>query len=142
MKKLLIAALFSIFITCCYGQDVKVNINNNDATATDDCAYRINGICSSEDIGGVDLEFVQIRRNDADEKSSEYSKFDAYANLTNYNSSPVSVIFKVKGLYSDDKEKTFTMVLGVNGVKSVLLYECHKATWVTLEGMIVRKLAQ
>lgn len=145
MKKLLIAALFGIFVTCCYGQDVKVNINNNDATATDDCAYRINGICSSEDIGGVDLEFVQERRSDCVEVYSNRnsSHHDAYANLTNYNSFPVTVIFKVKDIYvQNGTEKTFTVVLGVDGVKKVPIFERRMASEVTLEGMIVRKLAQ
>lgn len=133
MKKLFIAALFGIFVTCCYGQDVKVNINNNDVTTKDDCAFRINGICSSEDIGGVDLEFVT--------ETLQYCS-NIYANLTNYNSFPVSVIFKVKELCNTCyKEKTFTVVLGVNGIKRVTLFECYQHD-VSLEGMIVRKLAQ
>lgn len=133
MKKLFIAVLFSIFITCCYGQDVKVNINNNDATATDDCAFRINGICSSEDIGGVDLELI--------DRNNINNNLDIYAVLTNYNSFPVTVVFRVYGIH-DKIYKTFNVVLGVSGVKEVLVDKnSQKYLW-SVEGMIVRKLAQ
>ena len=41
-----------------YNQDVKVNINNQDVTTKDDCPYRINGICVTEDIGGVNVDIT------------------------------------------------------------------------------------
>ena len=137
MKKIFIAALFGIFVTCCcYGQDVKVNINNNDATTTDDCAYRINGICSSEDIGGVDVE---LHNGEGEGK--------IFMKLTNYNSFPVTVLWSLKYIRNNDdrngETKTGTTVLGVSGQKDVHIssYPYFTSYW-SVEGMIVRKLAQ
>lgn len=132
MKKVLLVAamLFAGMFTYCNAQDVKVNINNNDTTTTDDCAFKINGICSSEDIGGVDVEF----------KSMDESKCDYYAIFTNYNTFPVTVIAICTSKYGGEKRsKTINIVLGVNGMKEIKLEGCWAGS---VEGMIVRKLAQ
>lgn len=54
---LITAMLFAGLFTYCYGQDVRVNINNQDYS-TNNGEFKINGISSSEDIGGVDVEFI------------------------------------------------------------------------------------
>lgn len=129
MKKLFIAALFGLFVACCYGQDVRVNINNQDATKTDDCPYRINGICSSEDIGGVDFEV----KTEGDKVSLV---------LTNYNTFPVTVLMEYEYYHPHVWFKeTTSVVLGVNGVKKIAEGNSSYRDY-RLVGMIVRKLAQ
>ena len=116
-----------------YSQDVKVNINNQDATVGDDCPYRINGICATEDIGGVDTEFK------GDYASGYY--WNNRIVFTNYNSFPVTVLWKVD--YTGNKSysgKTGSIVIGVEGVKEVQLNDYY-GNW-SLSGLIVRKLAQ
>lgn len=145
MKKLfLLFALVGMNILA-YSQDVKVNINNQDATAKDDCPYRINGICATEDIGGVDIE---VSYNSSDNSN--------ICKLTNYNSFPVSVLLALE--YNDiksplnEEKKTSTIVLGVEGVKEIKLPRAqyvsgegtcyYSASHWSVIGLIVRKLAQ
>lgn len=141
MKKLffIICALVGMNVLA-YSQNVKVNINNQDATAKDDCPYRINGICSTEDIGGVDAEF----------KREHYgADYYDYLSLTNYNSFPVSVIWQIEE-YADrygevlpEKDRiirTGTTILGVEGQKKIEVSSFY-GRW-SIKGMIVRKLAQ
>lgn len=145
MKKLFLLFALAGMNVLAYSQDVKVNINNQDATAKDDCPYRINGICATEDIGGVDIE---VSYNSSDDSN--------ICKLTNYNSFPVSVLLALE--YNDiksplnEEKKTSTIVLGVEGVKEI---ELPRAQYVSGEGtcyysakkwsvigLIVRKLAQ
>lgn len=145
MKKLfLLFALVGMNVLA-YSQDVKVNINNQDATAKDDCPYRINGICATEDIGGVDIE---VSYNSSDDSN--------ICKLTNYNSFPVSVLLALE--YNDiksplnEEKKTSTIVLGVEGVKEIELPRVkyvsgegrcyYSASKWSVIGLIVRKLAQ
>lgn len=132
MKKLLMVAtmLFAGLFTYCYGQDVKVNINNQDVT-NDDCCYRINGICSSEDIGGVDF---QITDKNTGGKS-------VIGILTNYNPFTVTVLFKVVGV-NFPYSKIMSVVIGPKGVKEVTIDEGANYLNFSLEGIIVRKTAQ
>lgn len=112
-----------------YSQDVKVNINNQDVTAKGDCPYRINGICATEDIGGVDVSFV-----------------GSNIVLTNYNVFPVTVIWQIEYLCGDcrydGEEKTATTVLGAEGQKQIYLSDYRTASKWSVKGLIVRKLAQ
>lgn len=133
MKKLFLLFAFVGISVLGYSQDVKVNINNQDATATENCSYRINGICSTEDIGGVDVII---------------DDFDAV--FTNYNSYPVTVLYEC--VYSDDSyrcsnsyvsdKKTGSIVLGIEGQKRVSLGSNGCSKFWSLKGIIVRKLAQ
>lgn len=135
MKKVLVVAamLFAGMFTYCYGQNVNVNINNEDYS-TSNGEFKINGISSSEDIGGVDLEFQN-------EKSDPcYVGYKTISVLTNYNAFPVTVLFKVSGPY-DSSNKTLNVVIGANGTKRVEIW-CGEAGTYSLEGMIVRKLKQ
>lgn len=128
MKKIfLLFALVGMNVLA-YSQDVKVNINNQDATVKDDCPYRINGICATEDIGGVEAEFTGAGSG-------------PWLQLTNYNNFPVNVLWKIDYTGNSNCEgKTGNTVLGVEGQKKIRL-SCHHEDW-SLSGLIVRKLAQ
>ena len=143
MKKLFIAALLlTEMFTYCYGQNVNVNINNQDLTK-DDCGFMINGICSSEDIGGVDIQGVL--KYAYDEGWDGYW-LGLYAVLTNYNPFTVTVLFK-KG------PSVYTVILRPDETKEVMdkqsidntIYDSPKSSInksYSVDGMIVRKLGQ
>ena len=61
MKKLVLV-LVAMFPLLCFSQNIIVangnNTTDNQNQIQDDCPYRINGICSTEDIGGVEFEFI------------------------------------------------------------------------------------
>lgn len=157
MKKLfLLFPLISISIFA-YSQDVKVNINNQEAFMNEECAYRINGICSSEDIGGVNVDILF-----ADEVT--------WAVFTNYNEYPVTILYEISrsdncGKYPSDyyndrpisfyttNGTTGNIVLGMNGSKKVKI---DQSTYIfsenkhvndnshcySMKGLIVRKLTK
>lgn len=129
MKRLFVLMALASISFLGYSQDVKVNINNQDGMAKDDCPYRINGICATEDIGGVDIEM---------DRNGELK-------FTNYNTFPVTVLWNIEysacnGARCKDEEKTGNLVLGAEGQKIVSLCLCSY-TW-SVKGLIVRKLAQ
>lgn len=83
MKKGIFLFLFaSLFSFCCNAQNIIQISNdgnrNNNNNQQQECEFKINGICSTEDIGGVDFE----------KKNGDYL-------ATNYNPSPVTVLVKV-----------------------------------------------
>ena len=133
------AALLFGLCSLAYSQDVKVNINNQDATTKDNCPYRINGICATEDIGGVDVELKYIE-NDVHR--------GYFMVLTNYNSFPVTVLWQLEYTgtnsycnYYNNNTNTGNSIIGATGTKTIELdYDCRRE-W-TLTGLIVRKLAQ
>lgn len=136
MKKLLCIAAFAGMISIGYCQDVKVNINNQEATAKEDCPYRINGICSTEDIGGVDVQFLFGK----EEKCTWGCN---YAIFTNYNTFPVTVLYEIEWrIGSSVKSKTGSIVLGVDGSKRIELedYGDDLSPRSSVKGIIVRKL--
>ena len=133
LAKFFMTAVLSALCTFGYCQDVKVNINNQEQTGKDDCPYRINGICSTEDIGGVDVELI------TDELDVPSIK------LTNYNAFPVTVLWSIESMNSrsDCIDKVGTTILGVNGTKTINIgYRYCYIREYSLKGLIVRKLAQ
>lgn len=85
MKKLVLV-LVAMFPLFCFSQNIIVANGNNSNTSNnqdqEECPYRINGICSTEDIGGVEFEFIF---------ENNYN----YLRLTNYNNTTVSVLFEL-----------------------------------------------
>ena len=145
MKKMfLIAAMFFAgLFTYCYGQDVKVNINNQDYSSNKDCEYKINGICSSEDIGGVEISGKVKWEYEERYGGNNYYYNNRYAVLTNYNSFTVTV------LYEDVFDDVNSVVLRANETKEVLWSSGREADSepkrsssfnFPLKGMIVRKV--
>ena len=136
MKKLLCIAAFAGLFGFGYCQDVKVNINNQEATTKEDCPYRINGICSTEDIGGVDVQF-------SFKVTDEYGHGDTKAVFTNYNNFPVTVLYQIHyRLVKDNAQDHIgSIVLGVESSKEIVITngrDCSMEYIVT--GIIVRKL--
>lgn len=87
--------LFTLAVLMCVSinanaQNIIVQQNNNSSstsTVQDNKGYFINGISTKEDIGGVDVEFVDDPKN---YYANKYLKF------TNYHNFPVSIIFEVE----------------------------------------------
>jgi len=137
MKKyVLLIAFVSIIISGCYSQDVKVNINNKDATMEDNCPYRINGICATEDIGGVNVDIYFDNKYGGN-----------VALFENYNNFPVSVLwqleYKSNSSNRNGEEKTGSLVLDVRGKKVVYIsHTGYTASYWSVTGLIVRKLVQ
>lgn len=43
-----------------FAQNVVVQTTNNESSKrSDECSYRINGVCATEDIGGVEVNFYR-----------------------------------------------------------------------------------
>ena len=125
MKKIL--AILSLIGTYYlgYSQDVKVNINNQEAKTSVECPYRINGICITEDIGGVDVSFCQGNG----------------MVLKNFNNFPVTVVWEIQynsNSRYDGAQKSGNIVIDAKESKSIYVpYTC--SNW-EVKGVIVRKL--
>lgn len=96
-KKLLLFILLGVSVFILLGvyvlvnaQDVKVDINHNDVSSKKDCSFEINGICSTEDVGGVDVQFFYQEAENA-----------TFLSLINYNSKPVTTIYRIGNNCSD-----------------------------------------
>lgn len=126
--KFFMAALLLGLCSFGYSQDVKVNINNQDATTKDDCPYRINGICITEDIGGVDASFK--------DGCTSCNSFHSVLVLHNYNSFPVNVTYSIE---YEGGIKNGVAVLGVEGEKKIDLPVGPRPETFSLNGIIVRK---
>ena len=99
----ILIALF--FHSLMYGQNVDIQVNTgSNSEAKDDCAYRIAGICTTEDIGGVEVY-----------KTNELKKGSSYTFLTfkNHNNFSVNVIFEYEYIdYYSTKEESYKREIG------------------------------
>lgn len=141
-KNLLVAVIFTVgLFTYCFGQNVNVNINNQDYSQTKDCDFKINGICSSEDIGGVDIQGLEKY----DEVGPNQYYINLYAVLTNYNEFPVTVLIDFYGdvkqatLRKDETKEVFVSYASSDMKTS---YRPPRETGISYKGMIVRKLGK
>lgn len=145
MRKLLVILTVLWYIPC-YAQNniIQINqVNGNTTTSTEkDCGYKINGICSSEDIGGVSLE--DISRKALDE--GVFSNGITTAYLKNYNNFAVTVLIELNfdsssrtrnGTYVDE---VYQVVIQSGETKGVTLRHCNCPGCYSLKGMIVRRL--
>ena len=122
----------------CLGQNI-IQVSGNQGNASeqkDDCPYRINGICSTEDIGGVMAEFK------CGEDDEDYSHKGVYLHVDNYNNFPVTVLIEFHyGCNGADVIDIRNVVLASGGHKAMHLKSSTYKTCYTLRGMIVRKLS-
>lgn len=146
MKKgfICICLVLAGIFTYGYGQDVRVNINNQDYSSNDDCEFKINGICSSEDIGGVEIHGLRKFEQLSCTSGTPSYADNRYAVLTNYNDFTVTVLVD---FYN---QRISSVVLRKNETKEVFIdlggttssYRPSEEISCPLRGMIVRKLAQ
>ena len=117
MKKITLLFFAGLLSLCCNAQNIIQISNdgnrNNYSNKQQECEFRINGICSLEDIGGVDFEEVK--------GVNEYGQVKKDIKATNYNSFAVTVLFKIEygrsSSYGIEKEKVITKVLKPNETK-------------------------
>ncbi len=143
MKKILaVIFLFGIMI-CANAQNIiQITQNGNGSNSQNDCGFKINGICSSEDIGGVSLEGLSRQVYD----TGPWANGVTSANLKNYNNFTVTVLIKFifdstdhgGSLYVDE---VYQVVIPSNETKSVQLKHGNCPGCYSLQGMIVRRLS-
>ena len=143
MKKVLILLLYSVSLTC-LAQNNIIQINQSGGTTTSiqrDCDYKINGICSSEDIGGVSLEEISRRAY----SQEVFSNGVTTAYLKNYNNFAVTVLIELNFDTTNrggslDMDETYQVVIQSGETKGVELRHCNCPGCYSLKGMIVRRL--
>ena len=128
-------------MNCLNAQNIIQITNNGNQNTNADCGFKINGICSSEDIGGVSLE--GISREDLG--GGYFSNGITRAYLKNYNNCTVTVLIKlIFDSYSQGGstcvEEVYQVVIPSNETKSVTLNHCNCPSCYSLQGMIVRRL--
>ncbi|MCQ2286962.1 MAG: hypothetical protein MJZ76_08835 [Bacteroidales bacterium] len=130
-------------------QNVVVQTTNNPSrSAQDDCAFRINGICSTEDIGGVDVQIIyQSFNSNSGEYYKNYATIDGYLGeggtnailLENYHDFPVSVYLLI-GNNDQCEDKVFSMVLKAHAQKMFYPGGCDYTDYRYLKGIITKKI--
>ena len=142
--KYYLALFMCALCICCGAQNNVIQINQVNGTTTStqkECGYKINGICSSEDIGGVSLE--EISRRALDE--GVFSNGITTAYLKNYNNFTVTVLIELnfdstrKG-GSLDMDETYQVVIPSGETKGVALRHGNCPSCYSLNAMIVRRL--
>lgn len=148
MKKSLSLLIFAGFLSfCCSAQNI-IQISNsgtgNNNNQQQECPYRINGICVSEDIGGVDARII-------------YHDNCTWVLFTNYNNFRVTLLYEIGesygfsgGLYHTADGTTGSIVLDVEGTREIKLDQAFndfrgyfsRAEYYSIKGMIVRKMAR
>ncbi|MCL2209756.1 MAG: hypothetical protein FWB89_06330 [Treponema sp.] len=129
----LIIPLFIFFSLNCYGQSAEVDLSvkiPSGTILTEDYTYRINGISTAEDIGGV-----EVSRGTMTGRSNFSQRY--YFNLAfeNFNSFPVTVIFEITTWQGN--KQTGTIVLRPNEKRETLNDYFHPESFV----LIVRKMS-
>ena len=147
MKKTFTFILLIGLIVCANAQNIIQITNNgsgNNNNQQQDCPYMINGICSTQDIGGVDVTII-------------YENNCTWALFKNYNDFRVTVLYEVGesygfsgGLYHTSDGTTGSIVLDVEGTKKIKLDQAFndfrgyfsRAEYYSIKGLIVRKMAR
>lgn len=124
-------------------QNVVVQTTNNPSQSSkEDCAFRINGICSTEDIGGVDARWYRYVSDISGYKDMEgyISSFsNSYFLLENYHDFTVNVLLLVSN-DDDCPDETFNVVIKPGAKKLVHTPSCGDTYFYVLKGIITRKL--
>lgn len=120
MKKIIVILVVLIdFSFSANAQNVVIQTNEVGKSETkDDCAYRICGICTTEDLGGVE---IAIGRFEQDNNTCL-----RHLIFENYNSFTVTVIFEVEVLsdcrFTSKEKQTGSIVLKANERKETQDY--------------------
>lgn len=144
MKRIYALILIVGMISCAKAQNI-IQITNNGSSNTSyqkECEFKINGICSTEDIGGVSLEKIS---RVADDPNYAFSNGTTTAYLKNYNNFTVTVLMQL--LFDSSRkggdayvEEVYQVVIPSNETKKVELKHCNCVSCYSLQGMIVRRL--
>lgn len=132
----------SLLITITYANSQNIiQITNNGTISQKDCGFKINGICSSEDIGGVSLEGLSREVYG----SGPWANGITNAELKNYNNFTVTVLIKfLFDSYSQGgatyEDEVYQVVIPSNETKKVQLKRGNCPSCYSLQGMIVRRL--
>ncbi len=132
MKKYIIVMTFVAIAMSCFGQNI-IQVNSeqgNSNSQKEDCAFRINGICSTEDIGGVMTEFKEGDLTGVGEH--------VYLHAENYNNSTVTVLLQY--YYSKNAEHDMLNFVLKPFEKKAIMLSGWYTSYYQLEGIIVRKL--
>lgn len=137
MKRLFLALAMIVGISA-VGVCQNVNVNVNGSNYGDGYKY-INGICSCEDIGGVE---VQRYRDSISENGTVF--YYEYAQFQNYNDFRVTVAYELElNMENGFVPKIGNVVLEPNGSKREWVeYYVNGLKNFRLTGLIVRKMAQ
>lgn len=130
MKKLVLV-LVAMFPLLCFSQNITVTTDSNTLSPQNECPYSINGICSTEDIGGVDTRFETVR-----EGSWNY----VYLVLENYNNFTVSVLVEYTYEYGNTYIENYVLKAGESKMRKVQSGDSSRKAHY-LNGFIVRKLS-
>ena len=141
MKKSII--IFAAILLATFANAQNVVINNQ--TNSGDCGFRINGICSSQDIGGVEIEIHYCTSGRANWKEIAWKQIDPlmiahyYMIAKNYNSFTVTTLI---ALNLQGKESVYSGVIPANGVKVFHIGHCTDVEPYSIIGSITRKMAK
>lgn len=143
-KSIVVFTLISCVNILCSAQNIVqiTQSSGNTTTSSKECGYKINGICSSEDIGGVSLE--EISRRALDEGVFSNGVTTAY--LKNYNNFAVTVLMELNFDTSSkvrnyiDVDEVYQVVIQSGETKGVTLRHANCPSCYSLTGMIVRRL--
>lgn len=131
MKKIIVLLLAVIgFVTTAEAQNVVIQTNEtSSAQVQDPNIFYINGIPSTQDIGGVDAQAEKV-----DGK--------CYVRFINFHSSTVTILYQVtySSYYDGYKTITGTIVLGAMGAKSLFLTNNNYRFEISNVATIVRRL--
>lgn len=139
MKKLVLV-LVAMFPLLCFSQNIIVANGNNSNTSNnqdqEECPYRINGICSTEDIGGVDIRFEYVKDGVITTSSNDY----VHLVLENYNNFTVSVLVEYTTQYSGPYIENYVLKAGETKMREAQVRDGYKSGYY-LNGFIVRSLS-
>ena len=134
MKKFIIVVTFLACVVSGYSQKVVLVVDSLEnfsvASNQEDCMLRVNGICTTEDIGGVMAKIVGSQ--------------DAALHLRNYNNFVVTVLLQIASECGSSglRDHLYNLILQPSEEMHVdLPYTCS-SPYYAIEGIIVRKLAE
>lgn len=140
MKKLTFIIMTLFVFSIASAQNVVINNQTNSG----DCGFRINGICSSQDIGGVEIDIRRCHGEEGwistagEQVGSVYIAY-YYLFATNYNPFTVTTIIAVN---VQGRQSVYNAVIPANSVKVFELGHCRSVEPCSVIGSITRKLAR
>ena len=136
MKKFIIVVTFLACVVSGYSQKVVLVVDSLEnfsvASNQEDCMLRVNGICTTEDIGGVMAKITPDGGG------------SGYLYLKNYNDFVVTVLLQIASVCGSSglRDQLYNLILQPSEEMSVNLPLSCAPAYYAIEGIIVRKLAE